>query len=64
MRYIKEKKSVNLYTKEEYKLEMELFKIMADEKNDIIKCGNDGYYYGSRFINLAYAFFLILVLNL
>ena len=56
-------KECNLYTKEEYKLEMELFKIMADE-NDIIKCGNDDYNYGSRFINLSYAFFLILILNL
>ena len=64
----KGEKECNLFTKEEYKLEMELFKIMADEKNDIIKCGNDDDYNDdydeSRFINLTYAFFLILILNL
>lgn len=59
-------KECSLFTKEEYKLELELFDIVADKGNDVIKCGGDDYEdkSGAGFINLSIIFLILLILNL
>ena len=62
-------KECSLFTKEEYKLELELFKIFADKETDVLQCGgedneNGDYKFGAGLVYLSITSFLLLILNL
>ena len=61
---IEGEKECSLFTKEEYKAEMELLNLFAEEGNDVMQCGGEYNNAGAGFINISIMYFLQFILNL